>query len=134
MKYSWVWVLAAVMVLGMNSGCSSSQKVVAMQGDLGKSYESLGWVEVDRTVPRIQYRRIFGQLWEWITIGHVENLSREEYLQGLLDKKVLKVAKKNHEAEAVIHMQYWPDLAARKFPQGLIYAKGEMIRHKRFSA
>lgn len=132
MKYSWFFALGLIACLGMNSGCSSSQKVVAMEGDFNQPYESLGVLEVDREVPRIQYRRVFGQLWEWITIGHAENISREDYLRGLLDKKILKAAKKNHQAEAVIFMQYWPDLTSQKFPQGRIHAKGEMVRHKRF--
>jgi len=134
MKYSWALMLVVVMLLGMNAGCSRTQKVVAMQGDLGKPYESLGSLEVDRKAPWIPYRRIFGQIGEWLTFGHAENISREAYLQGLLNKKILKAAKKNHQAEAVIHMQYWPDLNAKKFPQGLVYAKGEMVRYKRFSA
>lgn len=132
MKCSWALVSIMVVFLGMNAGCSSTEKVVAIQGDFSKPYESLGTIEVDRRAPRIQSRRIFGQVWEWITFGYVENISQEAYLQGLLNKKILKAAQKNHQAEAVIQMKYWPDLSSPEFPQGLIYAKGEMIRHKRF--
>ena len=132
MKYSWALMLSVVMILGMHGGCSRVQKVVAIQGDLNPPYDSLGSIEVNRPAPRISCRRIFGQAWEWITFGRFENISQEAYLRDLLNEKILKVARKNHQAEAVIHMQYWPDLTASKFPQGRIYAKGEMIRYKRF--
>ena len=132
MKRSLVLTLVLMMFLGVNAGCSSVQKVVATQGGISEPYESIGVIEVDRKVPWISYRRVFGKLWEWMTFGHCENISREAYLQGLLNKKMLKAAQNNHHAEAVIHVKYWPDLTAKKFPQGLIYVKGDMVRYKRF--
>lgn len=134
MRRSFVLMLALVMVLGGGIGCSRVQKVVVTQDAISEPYESVGAVEVERKVPRIQYRRIFGKVWEWITFGHAENISREAYLQGLLNKKLLSVAKDDHTAEAVIHVKYWPDLTAKKFPQGRIYGKGDMVRYKRFPA
>lgn len=134
MKRFFALMLIGVMLLGMNSGCSGTQKVVASQGGISEPYESLGSIEVDRKAPRIQYRRISGQLWEWVTLGHYENITQEAYLQGLLDKKMIRDAKKIHHAEAVINVKYWPDLRAKKFPRGHIYGKGDMVRYKRFSA
>jgi hypothetical protein len=134
MKRSWALALVVVMLFSMNLGCSRTQKVVALQGGISEPYESLGSIEVDRKAPMIQYRRIFGQVWEWVTFGHYENISREAYLQGLLNKKMLKVAKNDHHAEAILDAKYWPDLTAKKFPQGRIYGKGDMIRYKRFPA
>ena len=134
MKRSFVLMLALVMFFSLSAGCSSVQKVVAIQGEISEPYESIGSIEVERQAPRIPYRRIFGQVWEWVTWGHCENISREAYLQGLLNKKMLRAAKNNQNAEAVIHVEYWPDLTAKKFPRGLIYGKGDMVRYKRFAA
>jgi hypothetical protein len=132
MKRSLALGLAVLMLFSINMGCSRTQKVVVLQSGISEPYESLGSIEVDRKVPRIQYRRIFGKVWEWTTFGHCKNISQEAYLQGLLNKKMLKDARKNHHAEAVINAKYWPDLTAKKFPQGRIYAKGDMVRYKRF--
>ncbi|MFA7255570.1 MAG: hypothetical protein WC133_05690 [Candidatus Omnitrophota bacterium] len=134
MKRSFVFMLAVAMLFSMSAGCSRVQKIVVTQGEISEPSEPMGSIEVQRKAPRIPYRRIFGQLWEWVTFGHCENISREAYLQGLLNKKMLKDAKNDYNAEAVIHVKYWPDLTAKKFPQGLIYAKGDMVRHKRFPA
>lgn len=97
-------------------------------------YESLGWIEVSCKTPRIQYRRIFGQLCEWLSFGYFPNLSRESYFRRLLNAQLARIAKKNPEVQAVINTNYWPNLMARRFPQGLIHAKGEMIRYKRFAS
>lgn len=132
MKRVFSLMLVVVMLFSVNAGCSRTQKVVVMQAEVSEPYETIGKIEVDRSVPRIQYRRVFGQLWEWMTFGHSDNLSSEAYLKGLLDEKMLRSAKKDYKAEAIIHAEYWPDLSAKKFPQGRIYAKGDMIRYKRF--
>lgn len=132
MKRSMVLMLVLVMLFSGSTGCSQAHKVIATQGGISEPSESIGSIEVERQVPRIAYRRIFGQLWEWITFGRSENISREAYLQGLLNKKMLKAAKNVYNAEAVIHTEYWPDLTEKKFPQGRVYAKGDMVRYKRF--
>lgn len=115
------------------TGCSRVQKVIATQEGMTASYESLGVLEVNRKAPSLQCKRFFGKILEWVTFGHYKNVSQEVYLQRLLDKKLIKDAKKTHHAERVINVKYWPDLKAKKFPQGLIYAKGEMVRYKRFA-
>ncbi|HNX68749.1 MAG TPA: hypothetical protein PLL75_07860 [Candidatus Omnitrophota bacterium] len=135
MKRSLAIMMAVSLMLGA-AGCSSTQKIAATRGEVsgGKAYDSLGSVEVSLKAPCIPYRRMFGQLWEWMTFGHCHNISREDYLRGLLDKKLINAAKKGREAEEVIHVTYWPDLTTKKFPKGLVYAKGEMIRYKRFAS
>lgn len=125
-------VLSAFVLLTM--GCSRTQKVISTQGDLTASYQSLGQIEIERHVPRASLKRMFQHVGEWMTFGKYEMPARSEYLQGLLDKKLVKAAKKRHGAEAVIKVQYWPDLNSEKFPSGKMYAKGEMVRYKRFAS
>ena len=55
-------------------------------------------------------------------------------MKRLLDGKLVKAAKKRYNAEAVVNVQYWPDLSSEKFPQGKVYARGEMVRYKRFAS
>lgn len=118
------------------SGCSRVQPVTVSQGgpSMTVPYESLGWAEVERNAPVIEYRRVGGQLLEWCSFGYFPNISHQEYLQGLLDRKLVKAAKERYGAEAVINTQYSPDLSAKNFPKGKIYARGEMVRYKRFTA
>ncbi len=129
-RFSLLVMLMAVVLI--SAGCGRTQKVIATQDGFSAPHESLGGVEVSREAPMIQSKRLFGQLWQWATLGHYQNIAQEAYLQGLLNKKLIKAAKKTHQAEQVIDVKYWPELSAKKFPQGLIYAKGEMIRYKRF--
>jgi len=116
------------------AGCSKTQKVVVMQGDLTASYQSLGQIEVNQDVPRMSLKRGFQHLWSWMTFGCYHVPAQQEYLKGLLDKKIVKLAKNSYGAEAVIKAQYWPDLGSAKFPQGKAYAKGEMVQYKRFAS
>lgn len=133
MRYVTLLMIFALIFSFISMGCSGTQKVIATQETLSVPYDSLGWVEVNRKAPRIQYRRITGQLWEWMTFGHSPNISQEVYLQGLLNEKLVKASKEIHNAEKVIHVKYWPDLNSKKFPQGLVHVRGEAIRYKRFS-
>lgn len=133
MKRSLVWMTILIVLLSVAAmGCSRTQKVIATQDGITAPYESLGFIEVNRKAPRIQCRRMFGQVWEWMTFGHSKNISEEAYLERKLDKKLIKAAKKIQKAEKVINVTYWPNLKEKKFPEGRIYARGEAIVYKRF--
>jgi len=128
-------VMSVLIVLGfIFTGFSKAQKVIATQNDLTEPYESLGQIEVDRDVPSMSLQRGVQRLGEWVTFGKYDMPNQKEYLKGLLDEKLIKSAKKRYSAEAVIKVQYWPDLSSKKFPSGKIYAKGEMVRYKRFAS
>ena len=117
-----------------SAGCSSTQKVVVMKGDSAVAYRSLGQIEVERDVPRVSLKRGFQHLGHWMSFGLYDAPSQQEYLQGILDKRLVELAKKSYGADAVIRAQYWPDLASDTFPKWKIYAKGEMIEYKRFAS
>ena len=135
MKRSFFSILGLMFLFGIFTGFSRVQDVVVTQDSTSITipYDSLGWVEVNRKAPLIQYRRVAGQLVFWGSFGYFKNPSQEVYLQSLLNEKIKKAAKTRYGAEAVINVKYWPDLTAAKFPKGLIYAKGEMVRYKRFA-
>lgn len=115
------------------TGCSRTQKVVATEGDLVTPYQSLGTIDVYEHAPRVSLKRGFQHMFEWLTFGLYDMPSQKTYLQGRLNEKLVKKAEKSYGAEAVIRVQYWPDLSAKKFPKGKIYARGEMIQYKRFA-
>ncbi len=136
MKRSILTICGLAFFCGMFAGFSRVQDVVVTQDSTSITvpYKSFGWVEVNRKAPLIQYRRIGGQLLYWCSFGYFSNPTQSVYLQGLLNKLLAKAAKKRQGVEAVINTQYWPDLTAGQFPEGRIYAKGEMIRYKRAAA
>ena len=134
MKKDLVLMLVLGVVVFLGTGCSKTQKVVAIQGDLTAPYQSLGQITVDRDVPRTSLKRGIQHVGEWMTFGKYRMPTQHEYLQGFLDKKLVKIARDRHGAEAVIKVQYWPDLGSKKFAEGKAYAKGEMIRYKRFAS
>ncbi len=129
-------IIFSLAVLVVLAGCSRVEKMVVTQDSksLTIPYESLGWIQVDLKAPPVQYKRVAGQLGEWVSFGFIKNPSQEEYLQGLLNEKIRGVAKERYKAEEVINVKYWPELSANAFPEGRIGARGEMIRYRRFSA
>ncbi|MBU9888696.1 MAG: hypothetical protein KTQ49_02355 [Candidatus Omnitrophica bacterium] len=126
-----VWGLVLLCVLSL--GFSRVLGVIVTQrgASIVASYDSLGWVEASRKAPLIQYRRVGGTLLQWASFGYFRNPSQEVYLQGLLNKALVKAAKKTAGVDAIINTEYWPSLNAGQFPQGRIHARGEMVRFRR---
>lgn len=126
--------LALMMTIGF-SGWSKTQGVTVIKEEISVPYDSLGEVEVNSKLPFFRGRTIGSQFLNWVVTSDLDgNTSQEAYLQDYLNKKLIKAAKKNHNVDALIHVKYWPDLKAKKFPEGRVYARGEMIRYKRFAS
>ncbi len=127
-------VILGVIIFAMAiTGCSRMQKVIATPEGASMPYESLGVLEVKKEAPAFGASYRLQQTLSLVSFRLYEKPSQEAYFQKLLDKELVCDAKKKYGADAVIHVKYWPDLNAAKFPKGLIYAKGEMIRYKQFS-
>lgn len=125
-----VMMMVAALGVCLLTGCSPTQKVFATSGGLDAPAEALGKLEVEVDVPRVSFRCVG----EWIVFNSCTDAGRGDYLKGLLDEKLVKTAKERYGAEAVINVQYWPDLGMAKFPGGKVYAKGDMVRYKRFAS
>ena len=90
-------------------GCSRTAKVVAIEGDKSDiSYTDLGTLEIKMHAPALRSSR------------------------KILSSRLAALAHKRYGADAVIKVEFWPDPNSRKFPNGIIYARGEMIKYNSF--
>lgn len=94
------------------SACARYEKVTVLETGISEDipYESLGVLEVKRP-------------------GRISNTA----IKSALNRQLADIADERYEADAVINVEYWPDLdSTQKYPDGLVYARGQMIRYKRF--
>lgn len=131
MRYELSWA-AFIVVMTLSMGCARVEKVRAVEGDGGIPYETIGTLEIKEKAPLITGK---GVLWtgvEVATLTMAKTPSRAEQYKKSLRKKLAKKARKNYGADGVVKVEYWPDPAQRSFPYGYVYARGEMIRYKKF--
>ena len=114
------------------NGCSRVEKVRATEEGKGIPYDSLGTVEVKEKAYRLTPSAAFWTGVEITTLTFADTPSRGEHYKKYLRMKLEKVADKRYNADAVINVHYWPDPESNSFPDGYIYARGEMIRYQRF--
>ena len=129
----WIVLLIAVMpILGL--GCVQAEKVRALEQDsLSVPYDSIGTLEV-KTKARGNYpTHVWNATAEAVSLGHAETYySQLETYKTQLRRKLAVTADKRYDADAVINVKFWPDLDLKEFADGFIYARGEMVRYKRF--
>jgi hypothetical protein len=106
-----------------------TEKVRAVEGDISTPYATLGTLEVKTKVGGRAI--ISGRTVQVLTLG-ILNPTSAKYYRKKLKAKLAKKAAKHYGANAVINVHYWPDPNSRKFPQGFIYARGEMVRYIHF--
>ena len=126
--------LVFLVIAAAVSGCARVEKVRALEGDKDVAYDSLGTLEVKRRVPFV---RPTGILWsgvEVLTLSLAKTPSRADQYKKSLRSKLAQKAKKRYGADGVIKVEYWPDPASSRFPEGYLYARGEMIRYRKFPA
>ncbi len=108
------------------TGCTHTEKVRAISGEVSQPFDSLGAVEV----------RISTNPWAPGNWGHffkelfTLTLADTSY-ETRLKKKLVKESNK-FKADQIVKVTFWPDLNTVKFPDGKVYARGEMIRYRRF--
>ncbi len=118
--------------LFLMQGCARVEKVRAMEGDFKAPYDSLGTLEVKTKAP---YLTLGGSFWtsvEAVSLGVAKTPSRGEHYKRRLRSKLAKIASRRYSADAVIKVIYWPDPESKRFPDGSIHARGEMIRYRSF--
>ena len=96
------------------AGYARTEPAQAVEGDISTPYRTIGTLEVKKRVSK-------------------SGRSGRKYRKAL-KSILLKKAVKHYGANAVIHVHYWPDPDSGSFPQGLIYARGEMVRYVHFPA
>ena len=130
MKKSLSALLFVCFVLPM--GCARVAKVQAIEGDNDIPYDSLGTIEVRKQIQAPTPSSVFWAGVRTVTFSRSGSPNGEERYKKYLRSKLAREARKNYGADSVIHVEYWPDPASGTFPEGYLYARGEMIRYHRF--
>lgn len=130
MKHSTIWWILGALILA--GGCARTERVKAVEGDKSLAYESLGTLEIKEKAYALNPSNAFWTSVEVATLSFARTPSRGEHYKRLLRKKLAKVADSKYDADAVINVHYWPDPESKKFPDGYVYARGEMIRYHSF--
>jgi len=129
---NFVWVLA-VTLSWAGMGCARVEKVVAQEGDLDAPYYSIGVIEVREKAKRLTGARLAAVGAEIATLTRADTVTQSEQYLAALRRKLADIARRKYGAHAVIHVEYWPDPASKGFPEGYIYARGEMVRYQTFA-
>jgi len=128
-----LWITVLILAVSCSFlGCSRTQKVTAYETGSEIAYVHLGTLEVQEKAQDMDPRHAMMQGLEVATLTLADSPSRAEIYKASLRKKLAEVAKRKYGAHAVIHVTYWPDPSMDKFPEGKVFARGEMIRYKPF--
>lgn len=125
-------MLVAVVIVSSLMGCARIEKVKATEAAKEIPYHSLGTLEIKE---RALIPTTASPLWtgvEVATLTLADTPSRGERYKRSLRSKLARLARIKYGADAVINVHYWPDPESKNFPQGYLYARGEMIRYQHF--
>lgn len=114
------------------AGCTRAHKVYSFEGDTAVPYASLGTIEVDITAKKLTPSSLAWGGVEVATLSLAQTPSSGEQYKASLRKELARRAEKYYGADAVINVEYWPDPSLESFPEGKIYARGEMIKYEKF--
>lgn len=127
-------IIYAIMILGtLSSGCARIEKVKVLASDPSMPYESLGTLEVKTQANRRALPRLGWTTVEMMTLSLAKTPTRGETYKRRLNQKLSDKASEHYDADAIIHPEYWPDPESSAFPEGQVYARGEMIRYRKFA-
>lgn len=132
MKVSREILILIAIALGTGSSCARVERVKAMEGEKPVPYESLGILEVKEKARLLTPEGTFWTGVEIATLSFAKTPTRGTHYKKYLRRKLARIADRKYQADAVINVQYWPDPEAGGFPDGFIYARGEMIRYESF--
>lgn len=118
------------LVIILAAGCSRSSRVIAVEtGTPDASYQSLGSLQVVENAKDLWDQEAGRFLLEASTLTLADTGERAEMFRKALKDRLAETASKKYGADAVIHVTYWPDPESESFPEGNLYARGEMIRY-----
>ena len=124
--------VSLMVTLSALTGCARIEKVSAIEGTKEIPYQSLGTLEVKQKAYTATPTSAFWTGVEVTTLTLANTPSRSNLYKNSLRTKLARLARKKYGADAVINVQYWPDPESKSFPQGYLYARGEMIRYEHF--
>lgn len=128
MKSLKIMVLG-VLITATLTGCTRTEKVAVLTSEApSRPAEPLGTLEVSQKTNPWAPANWGSALKEILTLS----LADTSY-QARLNKKLVERSEK-FRADQIVNVKYWPDLDSRKFPNGKVHARGEMVRYKHFEA
>jgi len=117
----------------MALGCTRMQSVRAYENVPDqRPYVSMGTLEVNVPADSIPPSKLLWGGIELLSLTYATTPSRGDIYKSALKSKLAKIANARHDADAVINVEFWPDPASEDFPNGKVYARGEMVRYQRF--
>ena len=131
MKTKILWAFFGICCVFI-TGCARTEWVRAVEGDDVPEYHSLGSIEVKQLAPVVTAKGAFWTGVEAMTLGFAKTPSRGEHFKDSLRSELAYLASHRYGADKVINVTYWPDPDSYSFADGLIYARGEMIRYAHF--
>lgn len=123
------WAASLMVLAVVAAGCAHKEKMNAVEGGIDWPYDLLGTEEVHINTNPWSPVNWGWDLREIFTLGFADTSYPVR-----LQKALIKKAKKYGDVNQIIHVTYWPAPSNGKFPKGKIYARGEMVRYKRFPA
>jgi hypothetical protein len=121
-----------ILALSLATGCARVEKVVAVESGSEIPYISLGTLEVKERISSFEPSQMVWGGVEVLSLSFANTPKRWEQYKKLMRRRLAELAKERYGAHAVINVVYWPDPSNSKFPEGYLYARGEMIRYQRF--
>ncbi len=121
--------VAAVLIFSslLVSGCAHERRLRAVEGDIAEPYDDMGSLEVHVSTNPWKLSNLTWNVRELFTLGFADT-SFQRRLKHALAKK----AKKHFDVDQVINVTYWPDPDGKSFPKARVFARGQMVRYKKF--
>lgn len=125
-KSLWIALLPCLILV---TGCSRAGHVTAMESGTSAAYESMGSLVVKEKAKDLWDMEAKKLLVETATLSLADTGTRADMFRQALSARLAETARKKYDAHAVINVTYWPDPSGDDFPEGEIFARGEMIRY-----
>ena len=126
-----LYSLLGMMVI--SQGCARREPFLVTESGADRPHRALGSLEVSMVARDVNIKTAVNGVVEVATLSMAETPSRTDSYKAILSEKIKKRAKKRYGADAVINLKFWPDPeASNSYPNGVILARGEMIRYEPF--
>ena len=125
-----VFILSALVM----AGCTRIERVRAIEGDMDVPYDSLGILEVKISSKPLPFSALGWGVLRILSFGRVDAPSWGEQYKSKLRAELTRKARLQYKADALVKVHYWPEPEGNFFPNGYVYARGEMIKYNKFPA
>jgi len=111
-------------------GCARYQKIQVLEGGFDRPYKAIGTLEVKEKAEMVP--DVYRAGLELLSLGYIRYPDRADTYKETLNRQLARKAHDLYRADAVINVKYWPEPSSKDFPDGMIYARGQMIQLTQF--